>query len=89
MAGGDGSKRRPCERFHKIGATESGQVRDAPQGDSRGARGVSAFLVDGVQVTVAEKQVALTIRGRIFAVPGAAAALTGVAGAPAVPAAQP
>lgn len=44
-----------------------------------------AFLVQGVQVTVAEKVVALTIRGRIFALPGAAAAL---AGAPAAPAAK-
>ncbi len=47
-----------------------------------------AFLVNGIQVTVAQKDVALTIRGRIFAVPGAAAALTGLPGAPAAPAAK-
>lgn len=47
-----------------------------------------AFLVTGLQVTVAEQDVALTIRGRVFAVPGAAAALaamTGTGGATAKP----
>jgi hypothetical protein len=48
-----------------------------------------AFLVNGLQVTVADDEVALTIRGRIFALPGAAAALTGVPGSPAAPAAKP
>src|SRR4051812_22600162 len=34
-----------------------------------------AFLVTGVQVTVADSDVTLTVRGRVFALPGTAAAL--------------
>jgi hypothetical protein len=40
-----------------------------------------AFLVTGVQVTVADSDVTLTIRGRIFALPGTAAALAALPGA--------
>ena len=43
--------------------------------------GQRAFLVTGVQVTVDETGVSLAIRGRVFAVPGAADALTGTASA--------
>jgi hypothetical protein len=42
--------------------------------------GQRAFLVTGLQVAVADTDVTLTVRGRIFAVPGAAQALT--AGSP-------
>ena len=37
--------------------------------------GQRAFLVTGLQVTVAGEDVTLTVRGRVFALPGAAAAL--------------
>jgi hypothetical protein len=43
--------------------------------------GQRAFLVTGVQVTVDETGVSLGIRGRVFAVPGAASALAGAIGA--------
>jgi Pilus assembly protein, PilO len=42
-----------------------------------------AFLVTGVQVTVADSDVTLTIRGRVFALPGTATALASLPGAPA------
>jgi hypothetical protein len=38
--------------------------------------GQRAFLVTGLQVTVAESDVTLTVRGRVFALPGAATALS-------------
>ena len=41
--------------------------------------GQRAFLVNGVQVAVAEKEVVLTVRGSVFALPGAAAAIDGTA----------
>jgi hypothetical protein len=43
--------------------------------------GQRAFLVTGVQVTVDQTGVSLGIRGRVFAVPGAAGGLTGSTGA--------
>jgi Tfp pilus assembly protein PilO len=42
--------------------------------------GQRAFLVTGVQVTVAESDVTLSIRGRVFALPGAADALAALQG---------
>ena len=45
--------------------------------------GDRAFLVTGLQVTVDNTGVALAIRGRVFAVPGIAAAVAGATGAPA------
>ncbi|MGZ4650371.1 MAG: hypothetical protein ACXV3A_07540 [Kineosporiaceae bacterium] len=43
--------------------------------------GQRAFLVTGLQVAVAGSDVTLTVKGRIFAVPGAAAALTALTSA--------
>jgi type IV pilus assembly protein PilO len=40
--------------------------------------GQRAFLVTGLQVTVAESDVTLTVRGRVFALPGVASALAAV-----------
>jgi type IV pilus assembly protein PilO len=47
--------------------------------------GDRAFLVTGVQVTVDQTGVTLVVRGRVFAVPGAAAAAGAPAGTPATP----
>jgi hypothetical protein len=41
--------------------------------------GERAFLVTGLQVTVAQSDVTLTIRGRVFALPGAAATIAALA----------
>ncbi|MGZ4604455.1 MAG: hypothetical protein ACXV0U_12780 [Kineosporiaceae bacterium] len=51
--------------------------------------GQRAFLVTGLQVAVAGSDVTLTVKGRIFAVPGAAAALTALTAAAPTTAPQP
>ncbi len=51
--------------------------------------GQRAFLVTGLQVAVAGSDVTLTVKGRIFAVPGAAAALTALTSAAPTTAPQP